>query len=489
MLGLTRLARTLRAIRISEPTYVRTEKVASSHEHQAHGPDGESSSFTAQPLSNAAVVCGLALAGGGLYFSVKSYKKEFANIPLRARVYSALALMTTVPSLFGAALDPRADYPARCEDSDCEVNKNNPLWRSRESQPFTRKMEDALLFTGTANEQLGASVAERLSTRLGRVSVGRFADGEVNIQFLDSLRGKDVYIIQPTSTPVNDHLVELLLMISTCRRASAKKITAVIPYFGYARQDRKLNSRVPISAADVARMMEAMGVDRVVAVDLHCGQIQGFFGPRVPVDNVEAQVIGLDYFEGKQLNNPVVVSPDAGGVYRARKFQEGLVRRGYKECSIAMLIKRRIRANEVESMDLVGSVADRDVIIVDDMIDTAGTLVEAARELKSKGARRVYAFATHGLFSGPAIERIQKSALEEVVITDTIKARPMVTSCKKIKILSISVLLADAIRRIHQKESLTDLFNFSGGLRTVKSSSVSAAGSLSANAPSGQSQQ
>ncbi|CDJ67827.1 phosphoribosylpyrophosphate synthetase, putative, partial [Eimeria necatrix] len=303
----------------------------------------------------------------------------------------------------------------------CEKAQENPLWRSRESQPFARKLGDALLFSGSANEQLGAAVAERLSTRLGRVSVSRFADGEVNIQFLDSLRGKDVYLIQPTSSPVNDHLLELLLMVSTCRRASAKKITAVIPYFGYARQDRKMNSRVPISAADVARMMEAMGVDRVVAVDLHCGQIQGFFGPRVPVDNVEAQIVGLDYFESKDLHKPVVVSPDAGGVYRARKFQEGMVGRGYKECSIAMLIKRRVRANEVESMDLVGSVEGRDAIIVDDMIDTAGTLVEAARELKSKGARRVFAFATHGLFSGPAIDRIQKSALEEVVITDTIK--------------------------------------------------------------------
>ncbi|CDI81720.1 phosphoribosylpyrophosphate synthetase, putative [Eimeria acervulina] len=390
--------------------------------------------------------------------SVLSFNRFPTRIAAIACAAAGSVLLTTV-------FDTRAESPVLCEGIHCDKSHENPLWRSRESQPFTRKLGDALLFTGTANEHLGSAVAERLSTRLGRVSVGRFADGEVNIQFLDSLRGKDVYIIQPTSTPVNDHLMELLLMISTCRRASAKKITAVIPYFGYARQDRKMNSRVPISAADVARMMEAMGVDRVVAVDLHCGQIQGFFGPRVPVDNVEAQIVGLDYFESKELDKPVVVSPDAGGVYRARKFQEGMVRRGYKDCSIAMLIKRRIKANEVESMDLVGSVEGRDAIIVDDMIDTAGTLVEAARELKKKGARRVYAFATHGLFSGPAIDRIQKSALEEVVITDTIKARPMVTSCKKIKILSISILLADAIRRIHQKESLNDLFNFASASR------------------------
>ncbi|KAL8428177.1 hypothetical protein ACSSS7_007354 [Eimeria intestinalis] len=426
---------------------------------------------TPQRMEAARLAGGVPLVEGNADVSGGSHRRDFFRISMGACVASALALASTV--LFEGALG--SDTPARCETpGHCEKH-SNPLWRSRESQPFTRKLGDALLFTGTANEQLGAAVADRLSTHLGRVSVGRFADGEVNIQFLDSLRGKDVYIIQPTSTPVNDHLMELLLMISTCRRASAKKITAVIPYFGYARQDRKLNSRVPISAADVARMMEAMGVDRVVAVDLHCGQIQGFFGPRVPVDNVEAQIVGLDYFETKQLNNPVVVSPDAGGVYRARKFQEGMVQRGYSDCSIAMLIKRRIRANEVESMDLVGSVDGRDAIIVDDMIDTAGTLVEAARELKSKGARRVFAFATHGLFSGPAIDRIQRSALEEVVITDTIKARPVVTSCNKIKILSISILLADAIRRIHQKESLNELFNFSSGFRAIEAGSLGAA--------------
>ncbi|KAL8453280.1 hypothetical protein Emag_001946 [Eimeria magna] len=299
------------------------------------------------------------LTDGSSELSPGFFRREFFRFSMGACVASALALASTV--LFDGVLG--TDTPARCEGpAECDKH-SNPLWRSRESQPFTRKLGDALLFTGTANEQLGAAVADRLSTHLGRVSVGRFADGE----------------------------------------------------------------------ADVARMMEAMGVDRVVAVDLHCGQIQGFFGPRVPVDNVEAQIVGLDYFETKQLNNPVVVSPDAGGVYRfmddewlcrARKFQEGMVQRGYSDCSIAMLIKRRIRANEVESMDLVGSVDGRDAIIVDDMIDTAGTLVEAARELKSKGAKRVFAFATHGLFSGPAIDRIQRSALEEVVITDTIKSTP-----------------------------------------------------------------
>jgi len=323
------------------------------------------------------------------------------------------------------------------------------------------------MFSGNANPLLSKAISERLGTSLGKVHVKRFADGEVSLQFIDSLRGKDVYIIQPTAPPVNEHLMELLLMISTCRRASAKKITAVIPYYGYARQDRKMSSRVPISAADVARMLEAMGVDRVISVDLHCGQIQGFFGPRVPVDNLEASIIGMEYFCQKELVKPVIVSPDAGGVYRARKFQEGLVSRDIEDAGIAMLIKQRATPNEIERMDLVGSVADSDVIIVDDMIDTAGTLCEAARELRKHGARRIYAFATHGLFSGPAIKRIEDSPLEEVVVTDSIKQREDVGQCSKITQLSIAVLVADAIRRVHQKESLHDLFNLNQHIPTT----------------------
>eukprot|EP00922_Rhytidocystis_sp_ex-Travisia-forbesii_P071224 GHVS01106311.1.p1 GENE.GHVS01106311.1~~GHVS01106311.1.p1 ORF type:complete len:602 (-),score=179.11 GHVS01106311.1:750-2555(-) len=346
-------------------------------------------------------------------------------------------------------------------------NSFHPLWRSEQNQPFEKKLEDALIFCGNSNRPLAESVAESLGTKLGRVSVQRFADGEVSMQFLDSLRGKDVYIIQPTAPPVNENLMELLLMISTCRRSSARKITAVIPYYGYARQDRKLSSRVPISAADVARMIECMGVDRVVAVDLHCGQIQGFFGPRVPVDNLEAQLIGLEYFtEEQDLQNPVVVSPDAGGVYRARKFQKGLIARGHKDCGIAMLIKQRPRANEIERMDLVGTVTGSDVVIVDDMIDTAGTLCEAAKELKQRGAKRVFAFATHGLFSGPAVQRINNSALEKVIVTDTLKCRELATAegeVGKIKRISVAVLLADTIRRLHQKESLHDLFDVKAG--------------------------
>ena len=320
------------------------------------------------------------------------------------------------------------------------------------------RSEELLILSGSAHPLLAESIAAHLGTFIGNVQLGRFADGEVSLRILDSCRGKDVYIIQPTSTPVNENLMELFLMISTCRRASAKRITAVIPYYGYARQDRKMNSRVPISAADVAKLLEAMGVDRVVSVDLHSGQIQGFFPPRVPVDNLEAQIVGLDFFQHKELEKPIVISPDAGGVYRARKFQEGLIQRGHKEAGLAMLIKQRSGPNEIEKMDLVGTVEGSDVIIVDDMIDTAGTLVQAAVELRKKGAKKVYAYATHGLFNGPAIDRIANSVLEKVVVTNSITVAEKVGKCKKVQVLDVSVLLADAIRRIHLKESLVMLF-------------------------------
>eukprot|EP00388_Colpodella_angusta_P022999 GDKJ01058792.1.p1 GENE.GDKJ01058792.1~~GDKJ01058792.1.p1 ORF type:complete len:417 (+),score=117.16 GDKJ01058792.1:47-1297(+) len=322
-----------------------------------------------------------------------------------------------------------------------------------------RHLDDILIISGNANKPLAESIAQHLELRLGDIQLKRFADGEVSLQILDSVRGKDVYLIQPTSPPVNEHLMELLLMISTCRRASAKKITAVIPYYGYARQDRKLSSRVPISAADVAKLLETMGVDRVVSVDLHCGQIQGFFGPRVPVDNLEAQLIGLEYFLNKDLQKPIVVSPDAGGVYRARKFQEGLLARGVEDVGIAMLIKQRAAANQIERMDLVGSVNGCDVIIVDDMIDTAGTLVEAGKELKKHGANRVFAFATHGLFNGPAVDRINASPFEEIIVTNSIQLNEKTKGCNKIVQLSIGEMLAEAIDRIHNKGSLNTIFN------------------------------
>lgn len=276
------------------------------------------------------------------------------------------------------------------------------------------------IFTGNANKALAQDIANHLGLSLGKITVSKFADGEVNVVVNENVRGKDVYIVQPTSPPVNESLMELLLMISTMRRASAKKITAIIPYYGYARQDRKMQARVPISAADVARLFEAMGVDRVIAVDLHCGQIQGFFGPRVPVDNLDGGTVGVSYFGDMDLVNPVVISPDAGGVYRAKQFREALLRKHDMDCGLAMIIKQRAKANDIERMDLVGSVDGCDAIIVDDMVDTAGTLCKAAEVLKSFGARRVFAFASHGVLSGPAPERIANSVLTELVVLDTI---------------------------------------------------------------------
>lgn len=319
---------------------------------------------------------------------------------------------------------------------------------------------DLKLFSGRANIELATEIAEKLGVDLGRISIKGYADGEIGIQVMENVRGKDVYIIQPTCPPgVNDHLVELLLMISTMRRASAGKITAVIPYYGYARQDRKMASRVPISAADVARLFEAMGVDRVVAVDLHCGQIQGFFGPRTPCDNLEGQVVGLDYFAnlGLKSDTTKVISPDAGGVYRAKRFRDGLQERGV-DAGLAMIIKQRIRANAIGRMDLVGSVEGSDVIIVDDMIDTAGTLTKAASELKERGANRVYAFATHGVFSGPAYTRIAQSDLEKVIVCNTIPLDKRQHHGGKIVQLSIAGLLAQAIDRIHNQSSVSALF-------------------------------
>jgi len=313
----------------------------------------------------------------------------------------------------------------------------------------------AIIFSLNSNLRLAKRIVANLGSELGEIECSTFADGETKLRFISSLRGKNVYVIQSTSPPVNEHLMELLFAVSTCRRASAASITAVIPYFGYARQDRRLTSRVPISAADVARLLESVGVSRVISVDLHCGQLQGFFGPTVPVDNLEARPIGIDYFAGLNLKNVCIVSPDAGGVYRARQFQEGLVSKGM-ETSLAMIIKERRRPNEIENMTLVGCVKDCDVIVVDDMIDTAGTLCEAGRSLMAHGARSVRAMATHGVFSGPALTRINDSVYKEVVVTDSIW-RPEIGECPKITRLSISILLADAICRVNNRKSFSGL--------------------------------
>jgi len=315
------------------------------------------------------------------------------------------------------------------------------------------------LFSGNGNLALSMEICRYLGINLGKATVGRFADGEANVVVHENVRGKDCYVIQPTCPPVNDNIMELLLMVSTLRRASARRITVVIPYYGYARQDRKMQARVPISAADVARLIEAMGVDRVIAVDLHCGQIQGFFGPRVPVDNLDGGIVGLDYFGSKDLHNPVVVSPDAGGVYRAKKFKEGLMHKyDMQDIGLAMIVKQRARAGLVDSMDLVGDVKNCDCILVDDMIDTAGTLCKAADVLIENGARRVFAFASHGLLSGPGNDRLANSKMEEIVILNTIPTSPQREANEKLTMLSVAPLLAQAIFNIHAKKSVSALF-------------------------------
>ncbi len=314
------------------------------------------------------------------------------------------------------------------------------------------------IFTGNSTRPLAKDIASHLGLSLGKITVSHFSDGEVNVMVNENVRGKDIYIIQSTCPPVNETLMELLLMISTMRRASARKITAVIPYYGYARQDRKMQARVPISAADVARLLEAMGVDRVIAVDLHCGQIQGFFGPRVPVDNLDGGMVGVGYFGDMDLINPVIVSPDAGGVYRAKQFREALTKKHDQDCGLAMIIKQRAKANEIEKMDLVGSVEGSDAIIVDDMVDTAGTLCKAAEMLKEHGARRVFAFASHGVFSGAAPQRIANSVLTELVVLDTVPLSKESEATGKITQLSVAALLAQAIYNIHNKKSVSALF-------------------------------
>merc|ERR1719491_1914964 len=329
------------------------------------------------------------------------------------------------------------------------------------SVQFDARARQMKLFSGTANVELATEIAQKLKTKLSRIHIKPYSDGEIGIQILENVRGKDVYLIQPTCPPggVNNNLMELILMISTMRRASAQTITAVLPYYGYARQDRKNQARVPISAADVARLLESMGVDRVIAVDLHCGQIQGFFGPRVPVDNLDGGVVGINHFGDKDLHNPVIVSPDAGGVYRAKKFKEGLEHKyDWDDVGLAMIIKQRTRDGTVDSMDLVGDVKDCDCVIVDDMIDTAGTLCKAAAVLKANGARRVFAFASHGLLSGPGNDRIANSVMEEIVILNTIPTSPQRHANEKLTELSVAPLLAQAIFNIHAKKSLSALF-------------------------------
>ena len=308
------------------------------------------------------------------------------------------------------------------------------------------------IFTGNAHRSLAEAMCRHLETPLGQAQVTRFADGEVYVEILENIRGVNCFVVQPTSTPVNDNLMELLVMIDALKRASAGSITAVVPYFGYARQDRKAKPRTPISARLVADLLTAAGVDRVLAVDLHAGQIQGFFN--IPVDNLYAMPVLMEYLKGERRfgQETVIVSPDAGGVERARAFSKRL------DSRLAIIDKRRPSANVAEVVNIIGDVQGRDAIIVDDMIDTAGTLAAAAQAVIDKGARAVYACASHGVLSGPAVERIINSPLTEVIITDSIPPRPDIAACPKIRVLSVSRLLGEAVKRIHLGDSISSLF-------------------------------
>lgn len=312
-------------------------------------------------------------------------------------------------------------------------------------------MPDVLtLITGNAHRGLAQDVARHLGTGLANASVTTFSDGETSLQINENVRGADVFVIQPTSTPVNHNIMELLLMIDALKRASAKRITAVIPYYGYARQDRKDRPRVPISSKLVADLITAAGTHRLLTVDLHAGQIQGFFN--IPVDHLYAAPVLLDYIKRSEFKDLVVVSPDAGGVERARAFAKRL------KASLAIIDKRRERANESEVMNVIGDVKGRDTLILDDLIDTAGTIVHAVSALKGKGARNVCAACTHAVLSGPAIDRINSSGLEEIIVTDTIPLDSKKETCRKLTVLSIAELLAEAIKRIHEESSISSLF-------------------------------
>jgi len=306
------------------------------------------------------------------------------------------------------------------------------------------------LFSGNANRPLAEEIAQHLHMRLGDADVSRFSDGEVYVQINENVRGQDVFVVQPTCPPVNDHLMELLVMIDAFKRASARRITAVLPYYGYGRQDRKVMPRVPITAKLVADLITTAGCHRVLAVDLHAGQIQGFFD--IPVDHLfAAPPVIVDYLAKKDLKDPVLVSPDAGGVERARAIAKRL------NAGLAIIDKRRDGPNVAVFMYLIGDVKDKDVVVIDDMIDTAGTLIQAVEAVKREGARRVLACAVHGVLSGPAIKRIESSALEEVVITNSVPLTPDKAN-PKIHVLSVAPLLAKAIRRIHDEESVSTLF-------------------------------
>lgn len=308
------------------------------------------------------------------------------------------------------------------------------------------------LFTGNANIPLAKKVADHLQVPLGKANVGHFSDGEIMVEVLENVRGQEIFILQPTCAPTNDNLMELVIMADALRRASAVNITAVVPYFGYARQDRRVRStRVPITAKVTADIMAAVGITRLITIDLHADQIQGFF--YIPVDNVYGTPVMFDDIKKKGMKDMVVVSPDVGGVVRARAVAKRL-----NDSELAIIDKRRQKRNQVEVMNIIGEVEGRDCIIVDDIVDTAGTICQAAKALKNKGARSVTAYGTHPVLSGPALENIVNSEINEVVVTDTIPLTEEAVKCKKIRQLSISQLLAETIRRVNNKGSVSSLF-------------------------------
>jgi len=311
---------------------------------------------------------------------------------------------------------------------------------------------DFMIFTGNANPVLAAEIAQHTGATVGSANVGRFSDGEVSVEITQNVRARDVFVIQSTCAPTNDNLMELIIMVDALKRASAERISAVIPYFGYARQDRRpRSSRVPITAKVVANMLQTVGVSRVLTMDLHADQIQGFFD--IPVDNIYASPVLLGDLRQKAYPDLLVVSPDVGGVVRARALAKQL------DCDMAIIDKRRPRANVSEVMHVIGDIEGRNCVIMDDMIDTAGTLVKAAEVLKERGAKNVYAYCTHPIFSGPAIERISKgTALDEVVVTNTIPLSQAAQACKKIRQLSVAPLMAETISRIASGESVMSLF-------------------------------
>ena len=315
-------------------------------------------------------------------------------------------------------------------------------------------MPDLKLFAGNAIPELAQKIATRLGAKLGDATVGRFSDGEVQVQINENVRGCDVFIIQSTCAPTNDHLMELVVMIDAMRRASAGRITAVVPYFGYARQDRRVRSaRVPITAKVVADFLSSVGVDRVVTVDLHAEQIQGFFD--VPIDNLFGSPVLLEDLKLKHLENPVIVSPDIGGVVRARAMAKLL-----NDIEIAIIDKRRPKPNVSQVMHLIGEVEGRDCIIIDDMVDTGGTLCKAADALKERGAKSVFAYATHPVLSGSAFDNITNSKIDEIVVTDSIPLTEKIKSTGKVRTLTLAPMLAEAIRRISNEESISAMFEY-----------------------------